>query len=113
MSSGRVDISEPGQIQRERSSVHYSRGVTVSSSSVSTIERTDNERVWEGLVKRLAHGDDRALAQLYDSTNRLVYGMAMRILRDVSSAEDVTMEVYLQVWRQRVMIRVAVPCHRG
>jgi RNA polymerase sigma-70 factor (ECF subfamily) len=71
----------------------------VSSSTASTIERTDNDRVWEGLVKRSAHGDERALAQLYDSTNRLVYGMAMRILGDVSSAEDVTMEVYLQVWR--------------
>jgi len=71
----------------------------VSSSTASTIDRTDNARAWESLVTRSARGDERALAQLYDSTNRLVYGMALRILGDVSSAEDVTTEVYLQVWR--------------
>lgn len=71
----------------------------MSSSTASTIDRTDNARAWESLVTRSARGDERALAQLYDSTNRLVYGMALRILGDVSSAEDVTTEVYLQVWR--------------
>ena len=71
----------------------------VAVSSSSTIGRSDNERAWEALVARLSHGDENALAELYDSTNRLVYGMALRVLRDPASAEDITMEVYLQVWR--------------
>jgi RNA polymerase sigma-70 factor (ECF subfamily) len=53
----------------------------------------------ETLVSKLAAGDEDALASLYDSTNRIVYGLALRILGEPSSAEDVTMEVYMQVWR--------------
>ena len=30
----------------------------------------------------------------------LVFAVTLRVLRDVSSAEDVTLEVYLQVWRK-------------
>ena len=46
-----------------------------------------------------AAGDEALLASLYDSTNPIVYGLALSILGDPASAEDVTMEVYLQVWR--------------
>jgi RNA polymerase sigma-70 factor (ECF subfamily) len=65
----------------------------------STIGLPENERSWAELISQLARGDENALAQLYDSTNRMVYGLALRILGDPSSAEDVAMEVYLQVWR--------------
>lgn len=52
------------------------------------------------LVARMAQGDQSALAELYDETNPLVYGLALRILRDQHAAEDVTIEVYTQVHRQ-------------
>jgi RNA polymerase sigma-70 factor (ECF subfamily) len=68
-------------------------------ASFTTIDWSDSERESEALVAQLAGGDERALASLYDCTNRIVYGLALRILGDPSSAEDVTMEVYLQVWR--------------
>jgi RNA polymerase sigma-70 factor (ECF subfamily) len=70
--------------------------------SVRTVrppEQQDNNREMESLVARMAGGEEHALACLYDSTNRIVYGLALRILGEPSSAEDVTMEVYLQVWR--------------
>lgn len=51
------------------------------------------------LVSRVAQGDEDCLAQLYDCTNRIVYGLALRILGDPTSAEDITLEVYMQVWR--------------
>jgi hypothetical protein len=75
---------------------------TVQKVAVATplaIERPDNESAWGELVARLAGGDENALAELYDRTNRIVYGLALRILGDPSTAEDITMEVYLQVWR--------------
>jgi len=53
----------------------------------------------ESLVGRIALGDERALARLYDVTSRFVYGLTLRITRDVSSAEELTLEVYMQVWR--------------
>jgi RNA polymerase sigma-70 factor, ECF subfamily len=75
----------------------YRSGVAMASSSI--LDRSDNDREWESLVARLAEGDQHGLARLYDSTKRIVYGLALRILRDSASAEDVTIEVYLQAWR--------------
>jgi RNA polymerase sigma-70 factor (ECF subfamily) len=68
-------------------------------ASSSAIGRSDNERESEALVAQMASGDERALARLYDNTNRIVFSLALRILGDPPSAEEVTMEVYLQVWR--------------
>jgi RNA polymerase sigma-70 factor, ECF subfamily len=70
-----------------------------SVASLPAVDWSDNQREWQALVASLAGGDECALARLYDNTNRIVYGLALRILGDPSSAEDVTMEVYLQVWR--------------
>jgi RNA polymerase sigma-70 factor (ECF subfamily) len=71
----------------------------VAVATLPAVDWSDNERESQALVARLADGDGHALARLYDRTNRIVYGLALRILGDSSSAEDVTMEVYLQVWR--------------
>jgi RNA polymerase sigma-70 factor, ECF subfamily len=50
-------------------------------------------------VSQIAQGSQDALTELYDSTNRIVYGLALRILGDSPSAEEILFEVYLQVWR--------------
>lgn len=52
------------------------------------------------LLGRMAKGDQSALATLYDNTNRLVYGLILRVLGDSSTAEEVLLDVYTQVWRQ-------------
>jgi RNA polymerase sigma-70 factor (ECF subfamily) len=51
------------------------------------------------LIQAIARGDAQALATLYDATSALVYGLALRIVRDPSAAEDVVIEVYMQVQR--------------
>ncbi|MGL4305293.1 MAG: ECF RNA polymerase sigma factor SigK [Mycobacteriaceae bacterium] len=51
------------------------------------------------LLEATAVGDQSAFALLYDRTSSRVYGMALRVLRDVNLAEDTTQEVFLQVWR--------------
>jgi RNA polymerase sigma-70 factor (ECF subfamily) len=52
------------------------------------------------LVRRAAEGEEAALAELYDATSRRVYGLARKILRDRESAEEATLDAYLQLWRQ-------------
>jgi RNA polymerase sigma-70 factor (ECF subfamily) len=52
------------------------------------------------LIRSLAAGDQHAMSALYDATSRLVYGLALRILNDPAIAEEVLMDVYMQVWRQ-------------
>lgn len=58
------------------------------------------ERELGVLVASIATGDQAAMAALYDQTNRVVYGLALRILRDPSAAEEATLDVYMQVWRK-------------
>jgi RNA polymerase sigma-70 factor, ECF subfamily len=52
------------------------------------------------LIRGAAGGDQHALAALYDSTSRTVYGLLLRILSDAPAAEEVLVDVYEQVWRQ-------------
>ena len=48
----------------------------------------------------MAGGDQSAMSALYDATNRLVYGLVLRILCDPGIAEEVMLDVYMQAWRQ-------------
>ncbi len=68
--------------------------------SQQTVELPAAERVWVETVKRIAEGNEDAMSELYEGTNRLVFGLVLRILNDRSLAEEVTLDVYTQVWRQ-------------
>ncbi len=52
------------------------------------------------LVAKVARGDAQAFDQLYDELSASVYGLARRVVRDPARAEDVTQEVFLEVWRK-------------
>src|SRR5215207_8353670 len=52
------------------------------------------------LVARLADGDGKALEALYDKYSRVVYSFSLRMLADTGSAEELTQEVFLRLWRQ-------------
>ncbi len=50
-------------------------------------------------MDRCAAGDQSALAALYDESSSLTYSIAMRLLADSADAEEVTLDVYTQIWR--------------
>jgi len=52
------------------------------------------------LLDRVRRGDEQAMATLYDRYSRVVYSVALRVLRDPASAEDVLQDVFLGVWRK-------------
>ena len=51
------------------------------------------------LLARIQRGDEQAMAVLYDRYSRVVYSVALRVLRDAASAEDVLQEIFMQIWR--------------
>ncbi|MDQ1512237.1 MAG: polymerase sigma-70 factor, subfamily [Microbacteriaceae bacterium] len=53
----------------------------------------------EQLLARVATGDRAAFAELYDATASRLYGLARRLLVDAAQAEEVTQEVYLEIWQ--------------
>ncbi|HEX4489038.1 MAG TPA: sigma factor-like helix-turn-helix DNA-binding protein [Terriglobales bacterium] len=57
-----------------------------------------NEERWRGYLRRMASGDRQGLAQLYDETSSVIYGLALRMVEDPSSAADIALDVYQQVW---------------
>jgi DNA-directed RNA polymerase specialized sigma24 family protein len=65
-----------------------------------TALRPAREKVLSGadLRGRLRLGDERALAELYDSHAALVHGLALRVTGDPAAAEAVTEEVFVAVW---------------
>jgi RNA polymerase sigma-70 factor (ECF subfamily) len=52
------------------------------------------------LLDRVRRGDEQAMATLYDRYSRIVYSVALRVLRDPASAEDVLQDVFLGIWRK-------------
>jgi RNA polymerase sigma-70 factor, ECF subfamily len=52
------------------------------------------------LISRVARGDAGAFESLYDELASAVFGLARRVVRDPARAEDVTQEVFLEVWRK-------------
>jgi len=50
------------------------------------------------VMERVRERDGAAFELLYDAYHRLVYGIALRILSDVPTAEDVTQAVFLKLW---------------
>ena len=53
----------------------------------------------EALVALAARSEQSALAELYDRYGRTAYGLAFRILRDGTLAEDAVQDAFLTIWR--------------
>jgi RNA polymerase sigma-70 factor (ECF subfamily) len=51
------------------------------------------------MMARIAKGDQPAFAELYDELAPRVYGTVLGIVRDPAKSEDVTREVFVELWR--------------
>jgi len=58
------------------------------------------EKDWVGLVQSIAAGDQDALHALYERTHRIVFTLAVRITNNRETAEEVTLDVFHDVWRR-------------
>ncbi len=44
-------------------------------------------------------GDEEAFGRFYDEVASLIHGVVLRVLRDPSMSEEVTQEVFVEIWR--------------
>lgn len=61
---------------------------------------TDANSADAAVMARLAAGDQRALADLYDRYASLLLGLGVKLLRDKAEAEDVLHDVFVEVWKR-------------
>jgi len=58
----------------------------------------DNQYL-DGLLARVARGDQAAFEAVYDNLAGPVYGLILRVVRNPAQSEEVSQEVLLEVWR--------------
>jgi RNA polymerase sigma-70 factor, ECF subfamily len=58
-----------------------------------------SEAEWVALVRSVATGDQVALHALYERAHRAVFTLIMRITANRATAEEVTLDVFHDVWR--------------
>lgn len=51
------------------------------------------------LIERMAAGEERALAELYDRHGGMAYSLAVAIVREGADAEEVVADAFGQMWR--------------
>lgn len=53
----------------------------------------------QSLLEKTAQGDNHAFSALYDQYAPKVYGLSLKILHAESHAEEVTQEIFLEIWQ--------------
>src|SRR6266849_10505793 len=59
-----------------------------------------SEKNWFALVQAIAAGDQLALHSLYEQTHRIVFTLIVRITNSRETAEELTIDVFYDVWRR-------------
>ena len=62
----------------------------------SDYTRVDDER----LIRLIVQLQQEALVQLYERYNRLVFSLALAIVNDRATAEEITLDVFMRVWQK-------------
>ena len=59
-----------------------------------------SEEEWLRLLRAIAGGDQAALHSLYERTNRIVFTLIVRITMNQETAEEVTLDLFYDIWRK-------------
>ncbi|MGH8473145.1 MAG: sigma-70 family RNA polymerase sigma factor, partial [Gammaproteobacteria bacterium] len=70
------------------------------NAGTETTEFDAQEIALRGLISGIAGKEEAALSALYDATTSRVFALALRITGQRNDAEEVTEDVYLQVWQR-------------
>ena len=79
-----------------------SRAAVVPETVVAALAEPllERDRILATLVARMAKKEEGALSELFDMTGKRLHSFALRIVRDVGLAEEVTEDALFQAWRE-------------
>jgi RNA polymerase sigma factor (sigma-70 family) len=70
---------------------------------------TDSPLPQPSLLARLKSGDEAAFAQLYRDTSAMVFYRIKRLVHVHEVAEELTQDVYFQIWNKRTQLNEEIP----
>jgi len=94
------------QLRRAGHNVRVSAQASKATKTLGDILYSDksksrvSEDEWLQLVRAVASGDQSALYSLYQQTHRIVFTLIVRITANRETAEEVTLDVFYEVWRK-------------
>jgi RNA polymerase sigma-70 factor, ECF subfamily len=71
--------------------------------TIGSLTSNEHERVQSFdylLAQKAAHGDTESFESLYQRHNRRVYSLCLRMTANIAEAEDLTQEVFIQLFRK-------------
>lgn len=93
------NLSSVGPRKRKRTDDSGTRTLGDLLYADDTKVRVSEDR-WIGLVQAIGSGDQDALYTLYEQSHRLVFTLMVRITNDLATAEELTIDVFHDVWRR-------------
>jgi len=91
-----VNVNQhPNEVQSE--AVPGTLGAVLYANKHSA---TPLEQEWVTLVRSIAAGNQHALQKLYERAHRPVFTLIMRIVSNRQTAEELTLDVFHDVWRR-------------
>ena len=83
----------------DRASPERPRRGTMAAMT-SSVPSRDLARMVPSAIERAATGDQAAFAEFYDDVSPVVFGTTLKVLRNQAMAEEVTQDVFLELWKQ-------------
>lgn len=74
-------------------------GMLCQVATMADGERSDDAESTEELLGRVGAGDQQAFGEFYDRVAPRLLGLVRRLLIDHAQAEEVTQEVFLEIWQ--------------
>ena len=90
-------MTNPSVIAKERTQeMRATLGDVLYAKSKALVPEQD----WVALVQAIAAGDELALHALYERAHHIVFTLIMRITANRETAEELTIDVFHDVWRR-------------
>jgi RNA polymerase sigma-70 factor, ECF subfamily len=94
----KLSVMEAAHVAADRERSPGTLGEVLYANSAAKARVSESE--WVALVRSVAAGDQGALHALYERTHRLVFALTLRICGNRETAEEITLDVFHDVWRR-------------